>query len=72
VVRADGGGSAEIVSDPAIGRLSGPTSEELALSLGEALDLATAPGTVEAARAHALRYDWDAAVVPKLLEVYAR
>jgi glycosyltransferase involved in cell wall biosynthesis len=72
VVRADGGGSAEIVSDPAVGRRSGPTTEELAASLGEALDLAALPATVEAARAHALRYDWDAAVVPKLLEVYER
>jgi hypothetical protein len=36
------------------------------------LDLAQRPGTVAATRAHALRYDWDAAVVPKLLEVYER
>jgi glycosyltransferase involved in cell wall biosynthesis len=72
VVRADGGGSAEIVDDDAVGRRSGPTAEDLAAACGETLDLAQAPGTVEATRAHALRYDWDAAVVPRLLEVYAR
>jgi phosphatidylinositol alpha-mannosyltransferase len=75
VVRADGGGSAEIVRAAGgqdVGRLSGPTAEDLAAACAEALDLAQAPGIVAAARSHAMRYDWDTAVVPKLLEVYAR
>jgi alpha-1,6-mannosyltransferase len=72
VVRSDGGGSAEIVDDPLIGRRCGPTAGDLAEACSEALDLAARPGTVDAARAHARRYDWDAAVVPELLEVYER
>lgn len=72
VVRADGGGSAEIVDSDDVGRRSGPTAQDLAEACSAALDLAQRPGTVAATRAHALRYDWDAAVVPKLLEVYER
>lgn len=72
VVRADGGGSAEIVDDDAIGRRSGSTPAALADACGEALELATHPGTVAAAREHARRYDWDAAVVPALVQVYQR
>jgi glycosyltransferase involved in cell wall biosynthesis len=71
VVRADGGGPAEIVSSPEIGRLSGGTAPELATALGEALELARRPGTPEACRERARDFDWDLAVVPALTAVYA-
>jgi glycosyltransferase involved in cell wall biosynthesis len=71
VVRADGGGPAEIVSSPEIGRLSGPTAAELATALGEALELAGRPGTPDACRERARDFDWDLAVVPALTAVYA-
>jgi phosphatidylinositol alpha-mannosyltransferase len=71
VVRADGGGPAEIVDRREIGRLSGPTPPELAEALGEALELARRPGTTAACRDRARDFDWDAAVVPALTAVYA-
>ena len=72
VVRADGGGPAEIVDDDALGRRSGGTPEELARACAEALELARRPGTAAACRERARAYDWDAAVVPALEQVYAR
>jgi glycosyltransferase involved in cell wall biosynthesis len=71
VARRDGGGPAEIVDAPEVGRLAEPTAEGLAVACGEALELAALPGTATACRDHARRYDWDEAVVPALLEVYA-
>jgi phosphatidylinositol alpha-mannosyltransferase len=71
VVRADGGGPAEIVSSPEIGRLSGASPTELAKACGEALELAADPRTPERCRERARDFDWDAAVVPALTLVYA-
>jgi phosphatidylinositol alpha-mannosyltransferase len=70
VVRADGGGPAEIVQD-GVGALADGTVEGLADALARALDLAGRPGTVQSCRDRARAYDWDAAVVPRMLEVYA-
>lgn len=70
VVRSDSGGPAEIVTD-GVGVLSGRTAEQLAEACTEALDLALRSGTAEACRERARDYDWDTAVVPQLLEVYA-
>jgi glycosyltransferase involved in cell wall biosynthesis len=71
VARRDGGGPSEIVTSRDIGRLAEPTAAGLALACGEALTLASLPTTAEACREHARRYDWDAVIVPALLEVYA-
>lgn len=71
VVRADSGGPAEIVDSEDIGRLSGGTAEELAIACGEALELATDPGTAGRCRERARDFDWDHAVVPALTELYA-
>jgi phosphatidylinositol alpha-mannosyltransferase len=71
VVRADGGGPAEIVSSDAVGRAAGTTPAELASACAAALELAALPGTVEACRARARDFDWDEAVVPLLEKVYA-
>lgn len=72
VVRVDGGGPAEIVDDEALGRRCGGTPEELARACAETLELARRPGTAAACRDRARAYDWDAAVVPALEQVYAR
>ena len=69
VVRADGGGPAEIVT-PSTGVLSGPSAEDLAQALSEALDLGQDLRTVEACRERARDFDWDTAVVPRLLAAY--
>ena len=71
VARRDGGGPAEIIDTDEVGRLAEPTAEGLAIACGEALELAARPATAGACREHARRYDWDAAIVPALLEVYA-
>jgi glycosyltransferase involved in cell wall biosynthesis len=71
VVRADGGGPAEIVTSAEVGRLAGPTAAELAEACGEALELAADPRTTELCRERARDFDWDAAVVPALAQVYA-
>ncbi|MCW2600408.1 MAG: glycosyltransferase family 1 protein [Frankiales bacterium] len=71
VVRYDGGGPAEIVTE-SVGVLSGSTADELAQACAEALELAQRSGTAEACRERARDYDWDSSVVPRLLEVYAR
>jgi glycosyltransferase involved in cell wall biosynthesis len=70
VVRADGGGPAEIVQE-GVGVLAEGTVEGLADALARGLDLAQRPGTVAACRDRARAYDWDGAVVPRMLEVYA-
>ena len=70
VVRADGGGPAEIVVD-GVGVLADGTVEGLTSALADALDLAQRPSTVARCRDRARAFDWDAAVVPRMLEVYA-
>ena len=70
VVRADGGGPAEIVTD-GVGGLADGTEGGLVAALAAALDVAQRPGTVDRCRERARDYDWDAAVVPRMLEVYA-
>jgi glycosyltransferase involved in cell wall biosynthesis len=69
VVRADGGGPPELV-DPSCAVLSEPTVPDLRDALAEALDLSRTPGTVEACRARAARYDWDGVIVPRLVTAY--
>jgi glycosyltransferase involved in cell wall biosynthesis len=71
VVRDDGGGPPEIVCSDDIGRRSGGSAEELARACGEALELASVPATAARCRDRARDFDWDASVVPALLEVYA-
>ncbi|MCW2779404.1 MAG: phosphatidylinositol alpha-mannosyltransferase, partial [Frankiales bacterium] len=71
VVLRDGGGPPEVVDDDAVGRRADATPADLARACAEALELARRPGTVEACRTHARRYDWDAAVVPALERLYA-
>lgn len=71
VVLADSGGPATIVT-PGTGVAVDDDVASLAEGLRAGLDLARDPATVEACRARAEEYDWDAAVVPRLEEVYAR
>jgi glycosyltransferase involved in cell wall biosynthesis len=47
-------------------------AEALAGALDRGLSLAGAPGTVEACRAVARRYDWDEAIAPLLEDLYTR
>lgn len=70
VVLRDGGGPAEIVT-PGTGVLAGSSAPELADALEQGLDLAQQPQTVAACRDRGHDFDWDAAVVPRLLELYA-
>lgn len=68
VAIAGSGGPAEIVR-PGLGALAAePTPAALADALDEALALGNVGG---ACRTEASRYSWDAAVVPRLLELYA-
>lgn len=69
VVRADGGGPAEIVT-PGTGVLSGPSAQDLAGALAAALELSQQAGTVDACRERARAFDWDTAVVPRILAAY--
>ena len=71
VVLADSGGPAEIVDDDRVGRRCAADARSLAEACAQALDLARAPATAAACRERASGYDWDAAVVPRLLDVYA-
>ncbi|MDP9181232.1 MAG: glycosyltransferase family 4 protein, partial [Actinomycetota bacterium] len=64
VVRADGGGPAEIVSSEEVGRRAGPSALELAGACAEALELARRPGTAQRCRERASEFDWDSAVIP--------
>jgi glycosyltransferase involved in cell wall biosynthesis len=70
VVRADGGGPAEIISSDDLGRRADGTVEGLAAACAEALELAKDTATTERCRERARDFDWDAAVVPALVEVY--
>ena len=47
-------------------------AESLARALDRGLDLALQPGTPDACRASAARFDWDAAIAPLLEELYRR
>jgi phosphatidylinositol alpha-mannosyltransferase len=70
VVLNDGGGPPEIVDSDAVGRQAEGTPASLAAACAEVLELASRPATVEACRARAADFDWDAAVVPALERVY--
>lgn len=71
VVLAAGGGPAEIVT-PETGVASPKSAEDLARSCQAALDMAARPGTADACRAEAEKYDWRKSVVPRLEAIYAR
>lgn len=73
VVRADGGGPAEILtSDHDAGVVCGPTAVELADACERAFELAAlGPATVAACRGVAGRYDWRRSIVPRVEAVYA-
>lgn len=68
VVLRDSGGPAEIVT-PGTGVLA--SAEHLSDALGEALELSRQPATVATCRERARAFDWDTAVIPALLRVYA-
>jgi len=71
VVVGDAGAPSELVT-PSTGRRTEPfTAEALAESLDQALDMAKDPDTVAACRDLAERYDWDEAITPLLVSVYA-
>jgi phosphatidylinositol alpha-mannosyltransferase len=70
VVLADGGGPAEIIDRPEIGRCAVTTAAGLAEACAEAIELSRHAGTAAACRVRAMDFDWDAAVVPALLRVY--
>jgi phosphatidylinositol alpha-mannosyltransferase len=70
VVLTDGGGPPEIVDSDAVGRRAEGSPGALAAACAEVLELAAASGTVDACRARAADFDWDAAVVPALERVY--
>jgi len=69
VVAADSGGPAELVRE-GIGIASKSSAFDLADACEAALELATLPGTVEACRVEAKRYDWRGSIVPQLEEIY--
>lgn len=71
VVLADGGGPAEIVDDPRVGRRCAADPAALATGIAEAFALARDPQTAPACRHRAADFDWDRAVVPALEQVYA-
>lgn len=60
VVCTDEGGMPEIVDSPAVGRVA-PRDDVVALAaaLGDAIELAADPATVEQCAAHARRWGWD-------------
>lgn len=68
VVLKGGGGPAEIVT-PDTGVLADAT--QLVDGLADGLELSRRPTTVAACRDRARDFDWDAAVVPQLLALYA-
>lgn len=70
VVLNGSGGPEEIVDDEAIGRRCDEDAGSLATACAEVLALAVDPATRRACRERASAYDWDGAVVPRLLEVY--
>jgi glycosyltransferase involved in cell wall biosynthesis len=69
VALAEAEGPRELVSD-GVGFRCATDAASLADACEKALDLAGAPGTVEACRAAAAAYDWRTAIVPRLEAVY--
>lgn len=69
VVRRDGGGSAELADGDTVVQ-AGPDAAALADALAQAIDLARQADIAERCRAAAQRYDWDTALVPRLLRSY--
>ena len=69
VALADGGGPTDLI-EPGAGVASGPSAAELAEACECAIELAGRAETVDACRAVAARYDWDAAIVPRLEAIY--
>lgn len=71
VVACPGGGPAEVVSTPDVGRLSAfGDAGALAFALLEAIALARLPGTAERCAAHASRWDWATRVGPEHEALY--
>jgi len=70
VVLDDGMGPALLV-DSAVGRRCAAKADALADACVETIELAREAATGDACRARAERYDWDRAIVPRLLDVYA-
>lgn len=70
VVVGPSGAPPEVVT-PAIGSVASSLEPEpLRQALAEGLALATRPGTVEACRTTAARFDWDDAIAPLLEDLY--
>ena len=71
VVACPGGGPAEVVSTPDVGRLS-PFGDAgaLAFALLESIELARRPGTAERCATHADRWDWATRVGPEHEALY--
>jgi glycosyltransferase involved in cell wall biosynthesis len=69
VVLRDSGGPAELVTED-VGRCSDDGPAALSVACTEALALSQEPQTRDACRAVAEQYDWDARIVPRMLEVY--
>ena len=71
VVACPGGGPAEVVSTPDVGRLA-PFGDAgaLAFALLETIELAGRPGTAERCAAHAERWDWTTRVGPEHEALY--
>lgn len=69
VVLAEGGGPAEIVT-PGTGVLAAAGAAGLAEGLHAGFELSRTAGVVEACRERARAFDWDGAVVPRMVEVY--
>jgi glycosyltransferase involved in cell wall biosynthesis len=71
VVLDDGLGPSEIVV-PGTGVATRAEAAAIADACEQAIDLAAQTDTVERCRARAMDYDWDAAIVPRMVDVYAR
>jgi glycosyltransferase involved in cell wall biosynthesis len=62
----------ELVEPGVTGALCDPDDpSSVAAAVLEAIDLSRRPGTAEACRASAARYDWDGAVAPAFERIYA-
>lgn len=70
VVLDDGLGPSRLVT-PGTGIGCEATSQDVARACEEALSLATDPATPERCRARAADFDWDTAIVPRIVEIYA-
>lgn len=65
-------GMLEVVSEPGIGQAAAPFGDTAALAeaIGDAVDLARAPGTAGRCASHARKWGWDEAVGPAHEEIY--